>query len=112
MSRQRSPALLDELRRYDPPKATEAQFLRQIRDLAKILGWETYHPFLSRWSERGFPDIVLCRPPRLILAELKTDTGRTTEAQVRWGELLAACPGVEYHLWRPAMLDEIAAVLR
>ena len=94
------------------PKVTEAAFLRQVRDLARILGWATYHPFLSRWSERGFPDLTLVRPPRVILAELKTEHGKTTPDQDRWLGLLGACPGVETFLWRPADLDAIAAVLR
>jgi hypothetical protein len=94
------------------PKVTEAAFLRQIRDLARMFRWSTFHPFLSRWSEKGFPDVVLCRPPRLILAELKTDRGKTTPDQERWLGLLGACPGVETYLWRPADLDEIAELLR
>lgn len=95
-----------------PPKVTEAQFLRQVRDLSRMLGWSTFHPFLSKWSERGWPDIVLCRPPRLILAELKSDRGTLTADQERWQELLRACPGVEVAVWRPVDLQAIAELLR
>lgn len=96
--------------RVAAPPMTEAAFLRAVRDLARIYRWESYHPFLSRWSECGFPDLVLARPPRLLFAELKTDRGKTTPDQDRWLELLRGCPG-EVYLWRPAMLDEIAKVL-
>jgi hypothetical protein len=94
------------------PPMTEAAFLRAVLDLAAILHWSAYHPALSKWSERGWPDLALCRPPRLILAELKSDTGKTTVHQDRWLDMLRACPGVETYLWRPADLDDIAAALR
>lgn len=94
------------------PPVTEAAFLRQVRDLAKLFGWQSYHPFLSRWSERGFPDLVLVRPPRVVLAELKTERGNTTPDQERWLELLRGCPGVETFLWRPDELEAIAMLLR
>jgi hypothetical protein len=94
------------------PPATEAAFLRQVTDLAHLLGWSVYHPALSKWSERGWPDLALARPPRLVFAELKTDRGKTTVHQDRWLSLLRACPGVETYLWRPADFDAIAEVLR
>lgn len=94
------------------PAITEVEFLRQVRDLARIFGWATYHPFLSRWSERGFPDVTLIRPPRLVFAELKTAKGKTTPDQDRWLGMLRDCPGVETYLWRPADLEQVAEVLR
>jgi hypothetical protein len=91
---------------------TEKQFLGQVRQMAQIFGWTTYHPFLSIHSPRGWPDLALCRPPRLALAELKTEKGKTTPPQDEWLRLLSACPGVETYLWRPGDLDTIAQVLR
>lgn len=91
---------------------TEKDFMAQVRDLAKIFGWEYYHPFLSLHSPRGWPDVALCRPPRLILAELKSEKGKTSPDQDRWLELLEGCPGVEVHLWRPSDLDFIAETLK
>ena len=91
---------------------TEKDFLQQVRDLAKIFGWAFYHPFLSIHSPRGWPDVALCRPPRLILAELKSEKGKTSPDQDRWLELLAACSGVEVHLWRPSDLDLITETLK
>jgi hypothetical protein len=84
----------------------------QIRDAATILGWAYFHPWLAIHSPAGWPDIALCRPPRLILAELKSDAGKTTAAQTHWLDLLAQCPGVETYLWRPRDWDEIMATLR
>lgn len=94
------------------PPITEREFQRQVLDLAGIFGWSAYHPMLSKWSERGWPDLALVRPPRLLFAELKRENGRTTEHQDRWLGLLAGVPGVEVHLWRPSDLEQIAFVLR
>jgi hypothetical protein len=94
------------------PPVTEREFQRQVLDLAGIFGWTTYHPMLSKWSERGWPDLALVRPPRLVFAELKRENGKTTEHQDRWLGLLRAVPGIEVHLWRPSDLEAIALVLR
>lgn len=94
------------------PPITERDFQRQVMDLAGILGWTIYHPMLSKWSERGWPDLAMVRPPRLILAELKRESGRTSIHQDRWLALLRDCPGIEVYLWRPSDLDTIAEALR
>ena len=92
---------------------SEKDFLSQVKDLAKIYHWRLYHPFLSKWSERGYPDITLVRPPRIIFAELKRETGKLTSSQEEWGELLRGCPGVEYYCWRPGQFDdEIVEILK
>lgn len=90
---------------------TERQFLAQVRDLARLCGWRSYHTFDSRRSDEGFPDLLLVRGERAVAAELKTMRGRTTPKQVEW---LAALDGatVESHLWRPSNLHEIKDVLR
>lgn len=91
---------------------SEKEFTRQVRDLAELLGWKFYHPWLSIHSPRGFPDVALCRPPRLILAELKTEKGKVSAAQEEWLGLLAACAGVEVAVWRPSDIQTIAELLR
>jgi len=60
---------------------TEREFQQAVVQLARLMGWRVHHtrPALTqrgRWltpiqGDAGFPDLVLCRPPRLILAELK-----------------------------------------
>jgi hypothetical protein len=94
------------------PAITEAQFLRQVQHLAAMFSWRGYHPALSKWSERGWPDIALCRPPRLILAELKSEFGKVTPQQAEWLADLARCPGVEVYLWRPSDFERIVELLR
>jgi hypothetical protein len=90
---------------------TEKDFQRQVLDLCKLYRWRAYHPMLSKWSEKGYPDLTLVRPPRVIYAELKRDSGKLTPAQDEWAELLLACPGVEYYVWRPSDFDAIAKTL-
>ena len=94
------------------PVLTEAQFLRQVLQLAGIMRWRAYHPALSKWSERGWPDVALVRPPRFILAELKSDKGKVTPQQQEWLDDLARCPGVEVWLWRPSDFEQIVEILR
>lgn len=101
----------------------EKDFQRQVTDLAAIFGWEWLH-FRPAQTTRGWrtpvsgsmasgwPDLALCRPPRLILAELKSDRGRVSEHQERWLSMLSDCDGVEVHVWRPADLESVAEVLR
>lgn len=81
--------------------ATYAQFQR----------WAIYHTFDSRASVPGWPDLVLCRPPELIVVELKKDTGKVTAAQQGWLDNLAAS-GVEVHVWRPADWAEVEQRLK
>jgi hypothetical protein len=94
------------------PDLTEKQWLRQVTDLAHLYRWRTFHPWLSIRSERGWPDLALVRPPRLVLAELKTDHGKVTLPQQEWLDLLGACSGVEVHLWRPSDFNDLVEVLR
>jgi len=114
---------------------SENAFLRAVVDLAHLYSWLAVHHEKSarkvgdRWisnirGDRGSPDCLFVRPPRVIFAELKLGTrarderdhlpGGTyglTADQVRWRDALLACPGVEYALWTPEDLDAIAAVL-
>lgn len=94
---------------------TEKQFESQVKDLAKIFHVDKYyHPFLSKWSEKGFPDCTIIKVPRLIFAELKSEKGKLSPAQAEWLELLRQCKTVEAYLWRDGeeALEEIAEVLR
>ena len=49
----------------------------------------------------GFPDLILVRPPRLVVAELKSVRGPVTARQQLWLDDVAAVPGIEVHVWRP-----------
>jgi hypothetical protein len=101
---------------------SEDDLLAFVIDLARQRGWLTYHTRFSRGSDAGFPDLVLLRPPRLVLAELKRDGKNPTPAQGQWlGELEQVAlalelehggrAGLEVYIWRPADQDEIQRVL-
>ena len=100
---------------------TEREFQQAVVQLARLMGWRVHHtrPALTqrgRWltpvqGDVGFPDLVLCRPPRLIVAELKRVGGKPTAEQRGWLEALQACAGVECCLWTPADWDAIVRML-
>jgi hypothetical protein len=86
---------------------SEAKFQEQVLDLAALYGWALrYHTRDSRRSDKGWPDLVLCRPPEILFVELKGPRTRPAAEQVMWLQALAAC-GLEVHLWRPADFDEM-----
>lgn len=84
------------------------------------MGWRVAFTWSSIHSPEGEPDLRMVRvqtgvigvPARLILAELKTETGQPSAEQAEWLELGSQVPGVETYLWRPSDWDEIQEVLR
>lgn len=94
------------------PNISERDFLEHVRMLAKQGGWLYYHTHDSRHSASGFFDCVMVRDT-MILAELKTRTGRLTDAQNEWVlRTRLATAGtmnrIEVHIWRPENFEEIA----
>jgi hypothetical protein len=98
---------------------TESDLLRAVTDMAAIYGWEWVHFRPAQTSRgwrtpvqgplgKGWPDLVLVHPSkgRLLFAELKSDTGSLSPAQVYVHSILPV------HVWRPRDLDAIAEVLR
>jgi len=98
----------------DAVKATEIRekdLREQIRDLCKLYGFKFYFTWSSIHSPRGLPDLVLCKPPRLIFAELKTEKGIVSPHQQEWLDALAQCLGVEVYLWRPSDIEKVVEIL-
>ena len=87
--------------KYQHPSMTEKQLQSAVVQLAELLGYSVYPTYDSRRSQPGFPDLVLCRPPRLLFVELKTTKGKLTAEQKAWGERLIDS-GAEYRIWRPS----------
>lgn len=79
---------------------TERAWQDQVVEIARLYGWAVYHTYDSRRSESGWPDLALAREPEFLVAELKTDKGRLSPAQVKWLSLLGSC-GIETAVWRP-----------
>jgi hypothetical protein len=85
---------------------TEAQLQDAIRDLAKIRGWLFFHPYDSRRSTPGWPDLFLVHPRtgEIVVAELKSTSGRVSHAQQEWIDAFATA-GITVHVWRPSHLQ-------
>lgn len=89
---------------------TENQFQEGVIKFARLSGWLVYHPFDSRRSVSGFPDLTMVRE-RLVFAELKTAKGKASESQELWLAQLRLA-GCEAHLWRPIDWPVIIETLR
>jgi hypothetical protein len=99
---------------------TEAGFLTAVVELAHLYGWKVYHQRSALthrgWrttlqGDAGFPDLVLARPPRVLVAECKSARGRLRVEQRAWVQVLGQCPGVECYIWRPEHWDLISRLL-
>lgn len=102
-------------------EVTEKAFQSRVVELARLYGWRVAHfhdsrrqvkpgVFVGDKDAAGFPDLVLVRPPDLLVLELKRETGKTTEAQDEWLSSLVAC-GVEARVVRPSDWDWVRARL-
>lgn len=112
--------------------------------MAALYGWRVWHAptpmrpvgqnrFVPDRRGRGLPDLILMHPdpPRLIFAEVKSETGKVGESQHEFlnlargvqdyvrsalGETPAALPlstlsPIQAYIWRPANRDLIEATL-
>lgn len=104
-----------------PTPITEAAFQKSIIDLAHRLNWRVAHFRTAQTSKgawltpvaadgAGFPDLV-CTRERIVFIELKSATGRLSDAQTAWAESIHRAGG-EYYCFKPADWDEIERVLR
>ncbi len=92
-----------------PFEQSEKEFQSDVLRFAKRNGWLAYHTHDSRKSAKGFPDLVLVRE-RLLFAELKTSTGKTTPEQDKWIEAIRLS-GAAAHVWKPENWPEIVEIL-
>ena len=74
-------------------------------DTARTLGWLCYHPFDSRKSEPGWPDLVLVRGSKCLFRELK-HKGKVSVYQQHWLDALTDA-GQDAKVWRSEEWDAI-----
>ncbi len=100
--------------RTNVPRVTERVFQSQVEQYARMMGWLVSHALLSIGSVAGFPDLICLRGGEMVVAELKSTTGKTTEAQEQWLFSFRAVPGARVFVWKPddASWSEIEQVLR
>ena len=87
----------------------EERLLDRVRVLAKKHGWLCYHTRDSRRSGAGFPDVVCTNGVRIVIAELKSATGKLTQEQAQWIALLTHTGLVDVRVWKPGDWPEIYA---
>lgn len=108
---------------------TEQQFTNELLKWLKAYKWRSFHVRNSGFGgntyvqgERGFPDVLAIRPPRILVAELKvgkagTLKGDPTPDQVAWLEAFQHVQiswkwqPIETYVWRPENWSEILVVL-
>lgn len=96
---------------------TERDFQRWVQALMVETGWKFYHSpdnvprngFIQN-VKAGWPDLVAVRGRRIIFAELKRETGKTTEAQDEWLAALKLT-GAEVYVWRPSDKGKLRSIL-
>lgn len=91
---------------------TEKALMETIQAAAKALGYLVYHPYDSRRSEPGWPDLFLVRNGAILVYETKTATGRVRPAQLDWLEELQHGRVLSARIVRPADLDDVLEELR
>lgn len=130
-------------------KISEHDFSTQVESLLSMFHWRWCHFRPARtehsWrtamtGDKGFPDYIATRPPRLLIFELKNEKGKLTPEQEAWladlkesqrmitlepvvlqrgkmahldsGNDISLIPSFEVYLWRPSDFNEIASILR
>ena len=100
---------------------SETAFANTILEWAAIYGWKRFHVRNSGYAgksyvqgDKGFPDLLLFKLPRVVVAELKVGTGvrsKPRTEQQEWLDLFAAMPNVEVYVWHPSDWTSILRLL-
>lgn len=90
---------------------SEAQLQTCVIDLARCYHWRVAHFRAARTDKgyrtpvsadgAGFPDLLMLRNGRLLVAELKSETGKVAKRQEEWLEAFYWADA-ETVTWRPA----------
>ena len=87
----------------------ENEFQEQVILLAEGHGWRVAHTYSRK--VRGWPDLVLVRPPKMVCLELKAQRGQPSPKQNDWIDDLDDCEGVVGRVVRPSDWEEIKRLL-
>ena len=111
LEEQTKPSIVDS----EPPKPyvytwmTESDFQEQVVLFAEGHGWQVMHTYSRK--VKGWPDLVLARPPRLVCLELKAQRGQPSPEQNDWTNALDGCDGVVGRVVWPSDWEEINQLL-
>jgi hypothetical protein len=102
------------------PPITEREFQIQIIRYAQLLGYKVAHFRVARTSSgwrvpieadgTGWPDLVMVRDKKILVAELKVQNRPLTRQQAAWLQALEGAGVAAYH-WTPNDWREIQEVL-
>jgi hypothetical protein len=91
---------------------TERVLQDTIIRMARLLGWRVFHPYESRRSTPGYPDLTLCHPVHGVAwIECKREKGRIRPEQHEWLDALTEA-GARAFVARPSDMDRVEAILR
>ena len=93
---------------------TEKQLMQNAIALLRRHGYLVFHPFDSRRSEPGWPDLFAVHPDngKVFAIECKSEKGRTTRAQRAWLKALLGVKVVDAFVLRPGPdLEQLEALL-
>lgn len=102
---------------------SEKEFMTMVIELCHLYGWRAAH-FRTSLSQSGryftavqgdaagFPDLVLVRDGRAIVAELKSEKGKVTSIQKDWLDTLSTVAGIGVYVWKPSDWDKITELLK
>jgi hypothetical protein len=108
-----------------PEGMPEASFQIEVIDFARYWGWKVAHFRRVRVQRKGgetywetpvaadgagFPDLLLTREDRCVVAELKAAAGRVRPEQAAWLAAFAAA-GIPAYVWKPRDWPEIRRTL-
>ena len=95
---------------------SEAELQRTVLEMAQSFRWLRAHfrPAMTMRGFRtpvegdgaGFPDLILVREGRLVVAELKAAKGELSIEQTLWLTAFSTVPCAEVHVIRPEHLDD------
>jgi hypothetical protein len=102
--------------------ADETAFQACVLEVARLAGWRSLHIRPARRADgswrtpvagdgKGWPDLTLVRPPRLLFCELKSERGKLRPEQSDWLDALRLLPQAEVFVWTPADWDSLVEVL-
>lgn len=101
----------------EPARATETACEKTIVQAARQFGWLVHgnRPARDRKGafsvalkgDKGFPDLILCRPPHFIVVELKRKPNKVEPEQQRWIDALTASGIMVEVVWVPEEQDEL-----
>lgn len=101
-------------------RPTELECEATIIAAARTFGWLVHAERPARsgkgWrtpvkGHKGFPDLVLVRPPQLWIVELKRKPNKVETDQQAWLDALQACGVATFVVFVPEQLDEFCASL-